>query len=1161
MNKLFYSLITVLLLPFALYAEDIDLYVGSDGGGGGSAQIMVIFDNSGSMSATVAAKSSYDPGTDYEDHRSGFYTNRATYFATGKIVDGASIPEPLSENGKGKPRRFNRENNACNQSRVPLYGVWQRDNIDGTPNPGGITKYGDEIEDDIPSGDSYDNYTLIEGGQGFFVDKIVMYKKDTWIQIKEDNGLNNNDVVDCRRDVSENDPLNSMAEIGSGANEKKLVDFPGFPVNNQKQGSNVTYHLDKNHSKYRNNRVSFRRINFTTLYTENYLNWYHSIGVNEEDQSRLQVAKKAIKDLITASSSDIEYGLTFFNRNYSSGGSNNDGGRVVNAVKPKGTTHADDIFSKIDAVTASTNTPLCETLYEVSRYFGGLSVVYGDDANSIGPSRDMSAESPAGTYSSPITPGCRDQVYIILMTDGAPTQDSQANSAVSSLPNADIGKRYTFASGGSTQTSYLPVLSHWMARNDINPSVVGRQTAITYTIGFGDVASQGTAGELLKQTAENSGGEYFPATDSVSLTNALHDTIIGILQTDSTFTSPAVASNNFDRTRSLDSVYFSMFYPESGPRWTGNIKKLKVVQGAIMNNNPTPTNAIDKEGNISTGSFTFWGGTDCGGGAKCADGNDVSKGGVAEMLTNKSVDTRSIYTDLGPSDSLVPMTLTTVKNASYSVGGSTKTFYEYLNTTETEQDHYIMWAQGIDVDDDDKDDVYTDTRIDVFADPLHSKPLIINYGGSESSPDIRILVGTNGGAVHLFHDQGDDTVDESWVFMPKDLFPNIRLLRDNTPGTPKVYGMDGSPIAWVSDKNNDGNIRSVDGDKVWAFIGMRRGGLDYYALDLSNPGQPKKMWQLKGGQGSFPELGQTWSQPVIGYVNMASRSDNSLPVLFISGGYNGDSDIGSSPTNPGRSLYIIEAKTGELLWKASSAANNETLKNTYAPFSHAMPSMPAILDSDTDGYIDRIYQVDVGGNIWRVDMPGNKPFSTSSPWTVYKLADLSGEDLVVPSTSQARKFFGQPSIVRTFFTQTKEVTIASETFITESEVPYDGVLIGSGDRANPNDAVTNDMFFMVQDRNVLTHSFEAPSTGHVPITETSLFDFSNDPLSNNTDAEFEANMLALGGTVGWKFDFSGLGEKSMSGARALFGVVYFASFLPGDSSGETCLAPGTGYLY
>ena len=64
----------------------------------------------------------------------------------------------------------------------------------------------------------------------------------------------------------------------------------------------------------------------------------------------------------------------------------------------------------------------------------------------------------------------------------------------------------------------------------------------------------------------------------------------------------------------------------------------------------------------------------------------------------------------------------------------------------------------------------------VMGDPLHSKPLAIDYGN-----DIRILLGTNAGYVHMFKDNeatdsANNTVEESWAFIPQELFSVVKPL-------------------------------------------------------------------------------------------------------------------------------------------------------------------------------------------------------------------------------------------------------------------------------------------------------------------------------------------------------------------------------------------------
>ena len=61
----------------------------------------------------------------------------------------------------------------------------------------------------------------------------------------------------------------------------------------------------------------------------------------------------------------------------------------------------------------------------------------------------------------------------------------------------------------------------------------------------------------------------------------------------------------------------------------------------------------------------------------------------------------------------------------------------------------------------------------------------------------------------------------------------------------KNYGIDGPISVYFNNKSlngnglNDGTINANKGDQVWAAVGMRRGGRNYYGLDITKPNSPK----------------------------------------------------------------------------------------------------------------------------------------------------------------------------------------------------------------------------------------------------------------------------------------------------------------------------------
>jgi len=654
---------------------------------------------------------------------------------------------------------------------------------------------------------------------------------------------------------------------------------------------------------------------------------------------------------------------------------------------------------------------------------------------------------------------------------------------------------------------------------------------------------------LLKEAAKQGGGEYYPANDSPRLLSSLQAALSKILSVNSSFTSPSVASNNYDRTETLDSVYFAMFVPDRGPGWKGNLKKLKIVNGKQVDQGGN--NAIDSTGSIDKNAKTFWTtGT-------TPDGNDVTKGGVSQMLAAKT--SRKVITNMGTGTALVDLNRANAQ----TFYGSAAALEIALDVNTADVDDYLNWAIGLDVDDVNGDGSTTDIRQDVFGDPLHSKPLTINYGGSASSQDVRIIVGTNAGALHMFQDKGN-TVDENWAFMPNEFVKNYKTLRDNFANTGKVYGIDGPASSYLYDKNGDGAIKQADGDKAWIFFGLRRGGSSYYAMDVSDPDNPKLMWHKDGNSAGFGELGQTWSQPKLAHSALNISNNVPKPVLIFGAGYdiNKDSLAPGTADSVGRGVYIIDAESGNLLWSLTPAATSAT-NTQFTGITDSIPSQVATLDSDLDGLVDRMYMGDTGGNVWRVDMPGNNPFSSSKPWTVHKLASLGGI-----TNLDDRRFFSEPSIARITLTDTMQTTVNSVTTITRQDRQYEAVLIGSGDRTNPLGTDTDDKFFMIRDKNTSTAPFVAsPSSTQnaipSPILFSDLYDFTSNPFGQNlTSQQKETLELAVSAKDGWFVDFTDSGEKGTAEAIAINGVAYFTSYVPSAGQSQLCVVgAGVGRLY
>src|SRR5690606_18571016 len=147
--------------------------------------------------------------------------------------------------------------------------------------------------------------------------------------------------------------------------------------------------------------------------------------------------------------------MMVFNLNAPNEG-NRDGGRIVNGIKTTTDAARTALLDTLADINANTNTPLCETLMEAKRYYAGESVDYGKaDTNRSGytpnrPPRDTSIES-GDNYETPYDT-CADVIYTILITDGVPTVDNNADAAIRGLSSAS-----PFRVDRNT-VNYLPVL-------------------------------------------------------------------------------------------------------------------------------------------------------------------------------------------------------------------------------------------------------------------------------------------------------------------------------------------------------------------------------------------------------------------------------------------------------------------------------------------------------------------------------------------------------------------------------------------------------------------------------------------------------------------------------------------------------------------------------
>src|SRR5690606_29995891 len=96
--------------------------------------------------------------------------------------------------------------------------------------------------------------------------------------------------------------------------------------------------------------------------------------------------------------------------------------------------------------------------------------------------------------------------------------------------------------------------------------------------------------------------------------------------------------------------------------------------------------------------------------------------------------------------------------------------------------------------------------------------------------------------------------------------------------------------------------------------------------------------------------------------------------------------------------------TGALLWHGS-------LDGTHADFPAMQYSIPArvrVLDFDGDGFADRMYAGDMGGQVWRFDITNGASASNLVAGGV--IAQLGAAGLASPTLAETRRFYYAPDV-------------------------------------------------------------------------------------------------------------------------------------------------------
>lgn len=516
-------------------------------------------------------------------------------------------------------------------------------------------------------------------------------------------------------------------------------------------------------------------------------------------------------------------------------------------------------------------------------------------------------------------------------------------------------------------------------------------------------------------------GGFYYTENSEDIAKSIVDFSASLVQIINTAPSGTITipEDPYRAANQLPYAYLPMLDPDiisTASTWKGNLKKYNLDQGTLFGKSNSKLYK-DVAGNLDENTRDVWQGDDFTVEGKTAN-NNIAAGGVYAQLqapSNGLGSVRTIYVEdyTSASDKTPILRKIGVNGSGKPVGFDT--LVDTGNTGAYSQINQRRLLSFLGFDGVLTNDGQPTTPLStltknltltkptnetkVLGGVVHSKPEAISYGsalddkGNIVAPrEDYVLFGSMDGALHLV--DAEDGKEEVAIIPRQMLINQPEALVSGSfkaeIGQP-YFGVD-APWLVKTDYNYDlaGKRVTVDttsGKGMFTYGGLRMGGEALYGMNITNKSTPKILFTItsqgvssttagKSATTGFERLGQIWSKPVAAKIRLtkgSSTTKNTAPtdVLIFGGGYDmryEEDDYVPTSASPaqGNAIYMIDAKTGELIWSTSSAATSG--KNVKADnMINSITGGITVLDRDNDGLMDHIYAADLGGQVFRAD--------------------------------------------------------------------------------------------------------------------------------------------------------------------------------------------------
>jgi type IV pilus assembly protein PilY1 len=428
----------------------------------------------------------------------------------------------------------------------------------------------------------------------------------------------------------------------------------------------------------------------------------------------------------------------------------------------------------------------------------------------------------------------------------------------------------------------------------------------------------------LWHAAVNGRGQYFSAGDPTSLANGLNSALDSIKAV--TGAASAASTSSLQPVQGDNDIYVAQFTTQ---HWVGDVLSFRIdPSNGTISSTPTWSAKARLDTQTAASRTIYY--------SNPAGGSALRSFTAANLATDTYLGSfENFCTKRGADGGAAPAQCADLGTADTASANSAANLVSFIRGDQT-MDYYRQ-------------------RANLLGDIINASPLFVGKPGfkytengyqsfvsAQASRTAVVLAAANDGMLHAFD---RITGNELWAYIPTFVMPNLYKLADRGYSNHHSYFVDGSPQM--------GDIYVGGAWKTIVVGGLNAGGRGYYALDVTDPANPRQMWEFR-----HDDLGLTFGNPII-----TKKVDGTWVVVFASG-YN---NVG--PGDGNGHLFVLNAATGALISKISTFDSGTTpAGNTTTP--SGLAKINAWVDSELVNQSKRFYGGDLLGNLWRFDIDG-----------------------------------------------------------------------------------------------------------------------------------------------------------------------------------------------